>query len=79
MPLQVRVFATLRRFIPGYDPHQGLVLEISPGTSVARIIQNLGLPSEDVTLILVNGVHQQPDYQLQGNERVAFFPPVGGG
>ena len=79
MPLQVRLFATLRRFIPGYDPHQGLALEISPGTSVARIIQNLGLPPEDVTLILVNGVHQQPDYQLQGNERVAFFPPVGGG
>ncbi len=79
MPLQVMLFATLRRSIPGYDPHQGLALEISPGTTLAQVIQQLRLPPEDVTLILVNGVHQQRDFQLQGDERVAFFPPVGGG
>jgi sulfur-carrier protein len=79
MPLQIRLFATLRRSIPGYDPHQGLALDISPGTAVTQVIQQLGLPPKDVTLILVNGVHRQPDFQLQGDERVAFFPPVGGG
>jgi sulfur-carrier protein len=79
MPLHIRIFATLRRFVPGYDPYQGLPLEIPPGTTAAWVIQHLGLPPEDVTLILVNGVHQQADFQLQGNERVAFFPPVGGG
>jgi sulfur-carrier protein len=79
MPLQIRLFATLRRFAPGYDPHKGLALEISPGTTLAQVIQHLSLPPEDVTLILVDGVHQQPDFQLQGHERVAFFPPVGGG
>ena len=79
MPLKLRLFATLRQFVPGYDPHQGLALEIAPGTPLARVIQQLGLPAEDVTLILVNGVHRQPDFQLQGDERVAFFPPVGGG
>jgi molybdopterin converting factor small subunit len=79
MPLQVRLFATLRQFVPGYDPHQGLALEIAPGATLAQVIQHLGLPPEDVTLILVDGVHRQPDIQLQGDERVAFFPPVGGG
>jgi len=79
MPLHIRLFATLRRFVSGYDPHQGLAWEIAPGTTVAQVIQHLGLPPEDVTLILVNGVHRQPDFHLQGDERVAFFPPVGGG
>jgi molybdopterin synthase sulfur carrier subunit len=79
MPLQIRLFATLRRFVPDYDPFQGLALDIPPGTPILHIIEKLGLPPEDVTLILVNGVHQQPDYQLQGDERLAFFPPVGGG
>lgn len=79
MPLQIMLFATLRRFIPGYDPYQGLLLDISPGTALSQVIRQLNLPTEDITLILVNGVQQQPDYQLQGDERVAFFPPVGGG
>jgi sulfur carrier protein ThiS len=79
MPLQIRLFAFLRQFVPGYDPHKGLALEISPGTTTAQVIQHLSLPPEDVTLILVDGVHRQPDFQLQGNERVAFFPPIGGG
>jgi sulfur-carrier protein len=79
MPLKIRLFATLRRFVPGYDPYQGLALDIPPGTTLLHLIEQLGLPPEDVTLILVNGVQQPPHYQLQGNERVAFFPPVGGG
>jgi sulfur-carrier protein len=79
MPLKIMLFATLRRFVPGYDPYKGLTREIAAGTIIADVIQHLGLPSQDVTLILVDGVHRQPDYLLQGNERVAFFPPVGGG
>jgi sulfur-carrier protein len=79
MPLHIRLFATLRGFIPDYDPYQGLILEVSPGTTPAQIMRQLGLPPEDVTLILVDGVQQQPEYQLQGNERLAFFPPIGGG
>lgn len=79
MPLQIMLFATLRRFISGYDPYQGLVLDISPGTTPAQIMHQLGLPRKDVTLILVDGVQQPPEYQLQGNERLAFFPPIGGG
>jgi molybdopterin synthase sulfur carrier subunit len=79
MPLQIRLFATLRQFVPGYDPYQGLALDIPSGTTLLQIIQQLGLPPEDVTLILVNGAHQPPHYQLQGDERVAFSPPIGGG
>ncbi len=79
MPLQVLLNATLRRFSPGYDPYRGIILEISPGTPVSQVIRQLGLPPEEVTLIMVNGVRRGPDFPLQGDERLGLFPPIGGG
>lgn len=79
MPLQVFLNATLRGYVPGYDPYQGLSLDIPSGTPVARIISRLGLPASEVTLIMVNGRRRDADFPLKGDERLAFFPPIGGG
>ncbi len=79
MQLTVFLNATLRRFVPGYDPYQGVSLEIAPGTTVSAIIDRLGLPAAEVTLILVNGQRRGEDCPLQGDERVGLFPPIGGG
>jgi molybdopterin synthase sulfur carrier subunit len=79
MALQIFINATLRQYVPGYDPHQGLSLEIQPGTSVAQVMARLGLPAKEVTLIMVDGRRQEPDYMLQGGERLGLFPPIGGG
>jgi molybdopterin synthase sulfur carrier subunit len=79
MALTIFLNATLRQYVPGYDPYQGLPLEVPPGSTVARVIQRLGLPAQDVTLIMVDGRRQEADFILQGNERVGLFPPIGGG
>jgi sulfur carrier protein ThiS len=79
MPVQVFLAATLRRFIPDYNPEKGISVSIEPGETVARIIELLGIPKEEVKIVMVNGVHASLDHQLSGDERVAFFPPVGGG
>ena len=79
MPLQVFLNASLRLYAPGYDPYQGVSLEVSTGTPVSRVIAEMGLPLEEVTLIMVDGVRRQPDYPLAGRERLGLFPPIGGG
>jgi hypothetical protein len=79
MPLQVFLNATLRLYVSGYNPYEGITLEVPPGTPPSQIISQLGLPPEEVTLIMVDGRRQQPDFPLQGNERVGLFPPIGGG
>jgi sulfur carrier protein ThiS len=79
MPLHILLYATLRRFLPGYDPYQGFALEVAPGDTVAQVIERLGLPGKEIALVLVNGAHRLPEFPLRGDERVAFFPPVGGG
>ncbi len=79
MALQVFLNATLRQYVPGYDPYRGLSLEVAHGTSVAEIIADLGLPPGEVTLIMVDGRCREADFPLQGQERLALFPPIGGG
>jgi molybdopterin converting factor small subunit len=79
MPIQVFLAATLRRFIPNYDPEQGVSVSIEPGETVSRIIELIGIPKEEVKIVMVNGVHASLSHPLNGDERVAFFPPVGGG
>ncbi len=79
MPLQIFLNATLRQYVPGYDPFKGLTLEITSGTTAAEVIARLNLPAKEVTLIMVNGRSQPPDFVLRGNERIGLFPPIGGG
>ncbi len=79
MPLQIFLNATLRQYVPGYDPYQGMSLEVPPGTAVAQVIKLLGLPPQEVTLIMVDGRRQEDDFPLQGDERLGLFPPIGGG
>jgi molybdopterin synthase sulfur carrier subunit len=79
MPLQIFLNATLRQYVQGYDPYQGVSLEIPPGTRVGQVMAQLGLPAREVTLIMVDGRRQETDFSLQGNERLGLFPPIGGG
>lgn len=79
MPLQIFLNASLRQYTVAYDPYQGISLEIIPGTTVAEVVVRLGLPAKEVTLIMVDGRRREADFQLQGNERLGLFPPIGGG
>ncbi len=79
MALQIFLNATLRQYVAGYNPYQGISLEVPPGTPVSRVIAQLGLPAKEVTLIMVDGRRREADFQLQGKERLGLFPPIGGG
>ena len=79
MALLVLLNATLRRHRPDYDAAVGITMEVEPGTTVAEILPRLGVPNQEVTLLMVDGRRRDLDFVLQGNERVALFPPIGGG
>lgn len=74
MGVRIKLFATLRtgRF-------SEKTYEIKPGTTISNIIEELGLPPEQVSIIFVNGRHAKPDTILREGDDVALFPPVGGG
>lgn len=79
MALKVLLAATLRKHIPGYDSGTGHSLEVPPGTTVRMVAERLEIPLDEVRIIMVDGVGSSWDTALKGDERVAFFPPVGGG
>jgi sulfur-carrier protein len=79
MAIQLFLAATLRSFVPGYDPNTGFAVDIPPGATVRDLADQVGVPARDVKLIMVNGIGAKWETVLQGDERVGLFPPVGGG
>jgi len=54
MPVHLKVSSILRKYVNNYDPTEGAVLEDGEGKGIYEIIDELGIPSEKVTLVLVN-------------------------
>ncbi|MHC1742374.1 MAG: MoaD/ThiS family protein [Syntrophobacteraceae bacterium] len=79
MALKVLLAATLRRFSPGYDAATGIAIEMPAGTCVRDVALRLGIPEDEVRVIMVNGAAARWDTVLGADDRVAFFPAVGGG
>ena len=79
MVVEVRVFSGLEKFIQGATYGKPIEVDVGEGTTVGDLIKTLKIPEEDIFAILINGVHSNKDYLLKEKDRVAFFPPVGGG
>ncbi len=52
---------------------------LSQGSSVEGLLKSLGLSSDWVGLIIVNGRQVSPDYVLSDQDRVDLFSPMAGG
>ncbi len=77
--VQVKLFATLRRYRPGLKMGQALAVELPAGATVGQLIRELGLPGEEVRMVFVNGLVRERDHPLADGDEVGIFPPVGGG
>ena len=79
MKLTVKLSTTLRDCVPGYMPEAGLQADMPEGCTVAQLAQHLGLPLQDIKIVMVNGRQHKVDDLLRDGDRVAYFPAVGGG
>jgi len=79
VPLTIFLSSSLRAYIPGYDPSSGLTVKDEQGSSISELCQKLGIPVEKIKIVMVNGRREELSYILRGDERLGFFPPVGGG
>jgi len=77
--VQVRLYATLRRYRPEVKLGESLPMELPEGSTVGQLIARLGIPTRVVKNIFVNHRQQGPEYVLQNGDEVAIFPPVAGG
>lgn len=73
--IQIKLFATLQRFMPASADKYA----IETGTSIRALLQQLELPEDKAKLIFIDGLKAELTTVLKGGERIGIFPPVGGG
>lgn len=78
MVVEVRLYATLRRYSPG-SPSGVLSVEVSSDNSVADLLTRMNIVSTDVHIIMINGVISNLGSTLHDGDRLGLFPAVGGG
>ncbi len=78
--IEIRLYATLGRYRPELKVGEPLFLNLDQGTTVKRVLQEvLGIPTEVVKTVFVNGIYRGLDHVLADGDRVGIFPPVAGG
>lgn len=74
MKVEVRLFAYFRN-----NRWKKQVLEYKDGSTLADIINEIGIELEDVSIGLLNGIDGSLDREVKDGDVLALFPPVGGG
>jgi molybdopterin converting factor small subunit len=78
--IEIRLYATLRRYRPELKAGEPLFINIDEGTTVKQLLEEqLGIPTEVVKTVFVNGIYRDLNQVLVEGDRVGIFPPVGGG
>ncbi|MCK4988547.1 MAG: MoaD/ThiS family protein [Desulfobacterales bacterium] len=73
--IQIKLFATLQRFMPASAEN----FAIKTGTTIGTLLQQLDIPEDKAKLIFIDGLKAELTTVLIGGERIGIFPPVGGG
>ena len=80
MNVEVRLFATLRRYLPPGSDRTAAHLDLSDGASIADVLGKLAIPPQAVHLVLINGLYEADrSRQLTDGCVVSIWPPVAGG
>jgi molybdopterin converting factor small subunit len=79
MTVFVRLSTTLRSLVPGYDPIQGLELNLETPLTALRLAEQLSLPAGEIKIVMLNGRRVSLEAEINDGDRVGFFPAVGGG
>ena len=79
MKIELRLFASLSRYLPEQRTGNLCAMEIPEGTTIKELLQRLTFPAEIRKIIIVNGVHAGDNQTLAEGDRIGVFPPVAGG
>jgi len=79
MEIEVKLFATLREYLPKGSSRFSCKMEIDGPIRIQDILSRLKLPEEIPKIILINGVHGKKEQILKDGDVVSIFPPVAGG
>jgi molybdopterin converting factor small subunit len=79
MKIEVRLFASLARFMPDKNIKKPYAMDVQNGATIADIFNLLNVPEDSVKLIFLNGIRATSDQALKEGDRLGVFPALGGG
>ena len=79
MIIELRLFASLARYLPDKSDGRSFTMEVHGGTTVKDILEKVGVPLGEVKLIFLNGIRSEMESSLKDGDRLGVFPPVAGG
>ena len=77
--VECRLYAALRKYAPDHGLGEAMELELPDETTLAELYELLNVPPEEVKRTFVSGLSKGPSHALSDGDRVALFPPIGGG
>ncbi len=79
MRVTVKLHATLRKFLPAGGHDNAVVLDMPQATTVADVIDRLGIPPDHAKMIVSGDEYLEPTSALHDGQEVNLFPPLAGG
>jgi sulfur carrier protein ThiS len=79
MSIRVRLSFLLMKYVPGYDPDTGMLLDGAEDETAAEIIERLGIPPVEVVTIMVNAYPARPESVVKDGDSVTLTKIIGGG
>jgi molybdopterin converting factor small subunit len=77
MEIEVKLFATLKKYLP--KGSNSIKMDLEDDTTVSDIIEKLNIPPDLPKIILINGVHKKREDVLKNGDVLSIFPPLAGG
>lgn len=79
MKIELRLYASLAALMPEQTGGKSLTMEVSDGTTIRDLLQQLKVPRKEIKVIFLNGIHADDGDILKEGDRVGIFPAVAGG
>jgi ribosome biogenesis protein Tsr3 len=79
MSITVKLNPLLRRYVSDYDHDTGIVLADGSGKNVRQIVNEIAIPEERVTSVLVNHMPSRTGYVVKEGDLILLAMLIGGG
>ena len=80
MNIEVRLFATLREYLPTGSERTCARIDMPACASIVDVLTKLGIPEAAAFLVLVNGSYEADRRRkLEDGNVLSIWPPIGGG
>ncbi|MDD3031892.1 MAG: MoaD/ThiS family protein [Candidatus Caldatribacteriota bacterium] len=85
MKIKLIIYSNLKRYVKGYDDDNGIVKEVSHTLSIKQFLEdtiNHPRALDAISMVLVNNKvvpFKKLEQNLQDNDIIKVYPPMGGG